>query len=206
MSETAESDIDYATRVLKASVEHGRKVLAAQMPSVEKRQFDFVPEFKELTIHLFLVGVMWRFGEQFDLPTNARDRAFAALSYMLASDGMSMKAAQRKVADLYQIGADHENVLAINIGYRFGDKEAALAEVFERFRNDPKFLSAPYRLIGRAKPIAAVLAIVGVAISVLIGRSWGEALGIGIVVAVSTLVITTAMYFYMTRKKGASSG
>src|SRR3990170_4564537 len=77
--EATESDIDYATRVLKACVEHGRSLLALRLREIEARNYDVEPHFHKMITELFLVGIMWRFGEQFDLPTNARDRAFVSL-------------------------------------------------------------------------------------------------------------------------------
>ena len=63
---TTESDTEFAAHVIEVCVEHARHVLAAQLPLVEERNFDFMPEFKKMTIELFLVGVMWRFGEKFN--------------------------------------------------------------------------------------------------------------------------------------------
>jgi hypothetical protein len=57
-----------------------------------------MPDFKKMTIELFLVGVMWRFEEQFDFPTSPRDRGFVCLMQMLVNDGMSLQSAQSMIA------------------------------------------------------------------------------------------------------------
>ena len=50
-------------------------------------------------------------------------------------------------------------------------KDGSLANVFEAFRNVPEVSGAPYRLLDRSKPVAAILAIAGLVISLLFGRS-----------------------------------
>ena len=201
------SDSDFATHVLEACVQHGRQMLASQLPLAEAKNYDFVPAFKKMATHLYLLGVMWRFGEQFELPTEARDRGFICLMSMLISDGMNPKDAQRRIAYLNGISrtADGKDSLAIAVGYETGDREGALAAVFDQFRNVSGLSGAPWRLIDRSKPVAVILAIAGVVISLLLGRSWGEALGVGIVVSVSILAIALAIYHQMTKDTGTSS-
>lgn len=62
-------------------------------------------------------------------------------------------------------------------------------------------MASPYRLLDRSKPIAGILAIAGVAISLLLGRSWAEVFGVGIVLGVSTLGIALAIYWQMVNGK-----
>jgi hypothetical protein len=89
-----------ALQAIDACIAHARHLLASQLPAVETRNYDFSPIFKEMAIHLYLAGVMWRFGEQFDFPTAARDRGFVCLMSMLVSDGMNAKQAQKRIAHL----------------------------------------------------------------------------------------------------------
>lgn len=194
-------DSEFATQALEACIEHGRHILAAQLPLVEAGHFDLLRNFKEMTIQYFLVGVMWRFGEQFDLPVDARDRAFACLTQILVSDGMNFKAAKRRVVELRETARapDGQDNLAMSIGYEAGDKDGALAAIFEQARNSAVVSGAPYRLIDRSKPVAAILAVAALTISVLMGRGWGEALSIGIIVGLSTLGIALAIYWQMMR-------
>lgn len=195
MDHTTE-EIDYANRVLASCVEHGRTLLALQVKGVEAEHYDFVPAFQQQITDLFLVGLMWRFGEQFDLPTSARDRAFASFMHILVTDGLSMRAAKRRMQEAYRRSRDNngEDTLAIHIGYETGTKEGALVAVFDQYRNLPGVSGAPFRLLARSRPIAAIVALAAIAISLLVGENFWVALGIGTVVGVSVLCIALAMY------------
>ena len=195
------SDTEVAGAVLDACVAHARQMLVSQLPKVAAGGYDFMPSLKEMTTQLYLTGVMWRFGEQFDLPTGPRDRAFVSLISMLVADGMSFTKAKERIAHLNQIsrGPDGTDTLAIAVGYKASEGDGSLAAVFDRFRNAPEVSGAPYRLLDRAKPIAAILAVAAALISALIGTSWGAALGIGVVVGLSALGIALAIYRQMIK-------
>jgi len=195
------SDTELATAVLDACVAHARQMLATQLPNVAAGDYDFMPSFKEMTTQLYLAGVMWRFGEQFDLPTGPRDRAFICLLSMLVADGMSFKKAQERIAHLNQISRNREgsDTLAITVGYKATEGDGSLAAVLDQFRSAREVSGAPYRLLDRAKPIAAILAVAALLISLLVGTTWGAALGIGVVVGVSTLGVALAIYRQMIK-------
>ena len=195
------SDTELAAAVLDACVAHARQMLTTQLPKVAAGGYDFMPSFKEMTTQLYLAGVMWRFGEQFDLPTSPRDRAFICLLSMLVADGMSFKKAQGRITHLNQISRNPEgsDTLVIAVGYKATEGDGSLAAVLDQFRNVRKVSGAPYRLLDRAKPTAAILALAALLISLLVGTSWGAALGIGIVVGVSTLGIALAIYRQMIK-------
>ena len=200
---TEESNADFATYVLETCVQHGRQLLALQMPLVEAKNYDLMPAAKEMTIQLYLAGVMWRFGEQFEMPTNPRDRGFICLMSMLISDGMREKDAQARVSLLNRIsrteaGADN---MAISIGYEVGNKEGALVAIFDQISKSPEVAGAPWRVIDRSKPVAVILAIAGLAISLLLGRSLLEALGVGVVAGASALAIALTISRQMKRGK-----
>ena len=197
------SDTELATAVLDACVGHARQMLASQLPKVAAGGYDFMPSFKEMTTQLYLAGVMWRFGEQFDLPTGPRDRAFICLLSMLVADGMSFKKAQERIAHLNQIsrGPEGSDTLAIAVGYKATEGDGSLAAVFDQFRNTLEVAGAPYRLLDRTKLIAAILAVAALFISLLVGTSWGAALGIGVVVGASALGIALAMYRQMIKAR-----
>lgn len=198
-----DSDTEFTTAVLDACVGHARQMLASQLPMVEVRSYDFMPSFREMTTQLYLAGVMWRFGEQFDLPTEARDRAFLCLVLMLTADGMSFKQAKDRAAHLNQISrsTDGSDTLAIAVGHKASEGDGTLASVFDQFRGVPEVSGAPYRLLDRAKPIAAILAVAALLISVLVGTSWWPALSIAIVVGMSTLGIALAIYHQMVKPR-----
>lgn len=200
--DTPEINDDFVAFVLKSCVEYGQNMLALQLPAMEARNFDFMPELKKMVIHQFLVGLMWRFGEQFDLPTNARDRAFVCLMSILINEGMSLKDAQKYIANLNSgsRASDGEDSLPIAIGYSAGDKEEALVKVFEAYLKNPAARGAPWRLLDRAKPVAAILAVAALAIAKLLGTGWGQALGIGVVIGGSTLAIAVALHHQMKKQ------
>ncbi len=199
-----ESDTTIALQVIEACVAHARRALASQLPIVESRNYDFMPSFKELTIQLYLAGVMWRFGEQFDLPTGARDRGFVCLMSMLVRDGLSAKEAQLRIAKVNEMSRNDQgqDTLAIAAGYRAEDADGSLASVLDTFRDIPELSGGPYRLLDRSKPIAAILAAAGLVISLLLDRSWGVALGIGVVLGATTLAIALAIYRQAVKPKG----
>lgn len=198
---STESDSASAVQVLEACVAHARQMLASQSPILESRAHDFMPSFKAMTTQLYLAGVMWRFGEQFDLPTAARDRSFICLMSMLIGDGMSVKAAQKRIALLNGASRSPEGQdapgLASGYAAEFGD--GSLAALFDRYRSDPKIAGAPYRLLSHSKPVAAILTIAGLGIALLLGRSVGEACCIGVVLGISTLGGALAIYYGMVK-------
>ena len=198
-----EHESTVALRVIEACVDHARHLLASQLPTVESRRYDFMPSFKEMTTQLYLAGAMWRFGEQFDLPTAARDRGFVCLMAMLVSDGMNAKQAQSRIAHLNEISrtSTGQDTLVIAAGYGAKNADDSLATVFDTFRGIPEVSGAPYRLLDRSKPVAAILAVAGLVIALLVGRSWGEALGVGVVLGVATLAIALAIYRQAVKAK-----
>jgi hypothetical protein len=204
--DTTSSDSNFATYVLEECVQHGRQLLALQLPLVEAKNYDLMPEARKMTIQLYLVGVMWRFGEQFEMPTNARDRGFICLMSMLISDGMGTKDAQARISFLNSIsrtptGADN---LAILIGHDFGTKQGALVLIFDHLIKSPEIAGAPWRIISRSKPVAAILVVTSLLISLLLGRSWVEAIGVGLIAGLSTLAIAVAISNQMKKEKGKS--
>ena len=179
---STQAQVDLAAQVMGASVKHARNILATQLPDVQNRTFDFMPRFNEMTAQLYPGGVTWRFGEQFDLPIHARERGFISLMYMLVSDGMNEQKAQKRIAHLNLISraADGKNNVAIAADYGASKSDASRAAVYEKFRGIPEVSGAPYRLLDRSKPIAIILAIAGFLLALLFDKSWGVALGIGI--------------------------
>jgi len=200
---TSETDYAIPVQVIESCVVHGNDLLAAQLPAVEAQNYDYMPAFKEMTIHFFLIGVMWRYGEQFDLPTCARDRAFICLAQKLINEGMSFRVAKKRIAFLksYSRSSDGNDNRALAIAHEAGDKEGALVAIFDTFRNNPEASGARWRFISRTKPVAAILAIAGLAVSMLLGTSLVQAIGIGIVIGISTLAIGMAIFSQMGKKE-----
>lgn len=196
-------DAEFAAVVLDACVSHARQVLALQMQRVENQYYDLMPYLKEMTIQLYLAGVMWRFGEQFDLPTPPRDRSFICLLSMLVGDGMTYKKAQERIAYLNKIScsADGRDNLAIATGYGASDGDGSLARILGHFASLPEASGAPSRFMAQAKPISAVLAATAFAASKLLGSSWLSAIIIGVVIGIVALGIAVIIHSHMTKPK-----
>ncbi len=197
------TDTELAKSVIEGCVSHARDLLALQLSAVDAKHFDFAPHFRKMVTELYLVGVMWRFGEQFDLPTQPRDRAFICLMHMLIADGASWRAAKRRIRMLNSYSRDEkgEDSLAVRVAYEAGDREGALATIFDQYRNTPGAAAAPYRLIEISKPVAAVIAVAGLAIALLLGRSWAESFGVGLVAGIAVLVTASLIFRKMTGQK-----
>ena len=44
-------------------IQRARDMLAFQLPKIKEKRYDFAPEFRQMTIQLYMLGVMWRCGE-----------------------------------------------------------------------------------------------------------------------------------------------
>jgi hypothetical protein len=198
-----QSQDDFATQVIESTVAHGRKMLVTQMQTVRAGEFDLMPAAVDTTTDLYLAGVMWRFGEQFDLPTTARDRGFICLMCKLVEDGMNKSKAQERIAYLNQISrtTDGQDNRVIATGYHAQEFDGSLSTIFEAFRDAPEMSGAPYRMLDRAKAIAAILAVSGALLALLVGKSWGVALGVSAVLGGAVLAIALAMYRQAVKQK-----
>src|SRR4030065_966230 len=83
-SEATTSDVS----TIEACIEQAREVKAVQLGLIKSKGYDFAPEFQDMTIQLYLFGVMWKFAENLGNTNDARELAFAALGTMLIQDGM----------------------------------------------------------------------------------------------------------------------
>jgi len=197
------ADNELAKEVIEKCTSHAYALLALQLPAVEAQNYDFTPAFRKMITELYLVGVMWRFGEQFDLPTHPRDRAFICLMQMLIDSGVSWRAAKRHIRRLNSCSRDEkgEDSLALRIGYEVGDREGALVAIMEKYRNTPAILATSWRVIEISKPIAVVIAISGIGIALLLGRSWVESFGVGLVAGIAVIVTASIIFRKMTAAK-----
>lgn len=134
-------------------VQYGEKVLASQLPHVESKGYDFAPPFREMTIHFYLIGVMWRHGEDLDLVTNPREHALASLHKMLVKTGMSHKNAEKRIALLKNMSQEEENgeLLAVTAGYQAKQDDNSLDIIFEEYRDEISVSGALWRFYNRGK-------------------------------------------------------
>jgi len=141
--------------MLETCAQHGREVLASQLLLIKDQGYDFAPQFRQMTIQLYLVGAMWRHGEGLGLAMDARDHAFAALHSILISDGMKKKEADQRIAFLRSMSRleDGVNTLAIAAGYQAAPGDADLTTVFDEYLDEIRVSGALWRLYERGKKI-----------------------------------------------------
>ncbi|WP_090372003.1 hypothetical protein [Nitrosospira sp. Nl5] len=146
---------DSGTNAIDICVQHARKTLESQLPRIKDKGYDFAPQFRQMTIQLYLVGVMWRCGEGLGLSTNARDHGFAALQAMLIADGMSKKQAQQRIAFLNNMSRveDGSDTLAIAAGHEAVPDDDSLAMVFDEYRDEIRVSGSLWRFYERGKKI-----------------------------------------------------
>lgn len=194
---------------LDACTQHGEEILASQLLLIKERGYDFAPEFKQLTTHLYLVGVMWRHGENLGLATDARDHAFTALRSMLVNRGMTKKEAERQTVLLRNMSRleDGSDTLAITAGYQTLSNDINLTTVFDEYLDETRVSGALWRLYDRGKKImligglsAAVVAIWFV--TIFMPESSGIAiLAVGLVAAALVVIPTFLIGMLIYRKK-----
>lgn len=191
-------------------VQHAREMLSSQLPQVKDKDFDFAPPFRQLTIQLYLLGVMWRRGEgRLDLPVDPRDHAFMALQAMLISDGMTKKEAQKRIAFLNNMshGEDSTDTLAVAMGYEATLDDGSLATVFEEYRHETRVSGALWRLFQHGKKImfigGAVAAFVTIwAVTILLPKTEGiDILAAGLVAAAMVVIPTFLIGLLIYRLK-----
>ncbi len=141
--------------IMDACIAHAREVIAVQLERIKSRDYDFAPEFKDMTIQLYLFGVMWKFAERLGNVNEARDLAFAALSTMLVQDGLHKKKVVKRIEFLKKMSkiADDHNALAVAIGYESEPGDNSLAEVFDHYIDDTQVSGAFRRLYDRGRKI-----------------------------------------------------
>lgn len=134
-------------------VQYGEKILASQLSHVESKGYDFAPPFREMTIHLYLIGVMWRHGENLDSVTNPREHALASLHKMLVKTGMSDKNAEKRIALLKNLSQEEESseTLAVTAGYQAKQDDNSLDMIFDEYRDETRVSGALWRLYNRGK-------------------------------------------------------
>ncbi len=194
--------------MLDTCAQHGREILASQLLLIKDKGYDFAPQFRQMTIQLYLVGVMWRHGEELDLTMDARDHAFAALHSILIGDGMKKKGADQRIVFLRSMSRleDGVDTLAIAAGYQAAPGDADLTTVFDEYLDEVRVSGALWRLYDRGKKImfigggaAAFVAIWSV--TLFLPDSSGIAILTAGVVAAALVVIPTFLIGILIYRK-----
>ena len=149
--ETTASDVS----TMDACVAHAQEVRATQLERIKNKDYDFAPEFKDMTIQLYLLGVMWRFVERLGNADDARELAFAALGTLLIQDGLHKQKIAKRIEFLKKMSKIENNhdALAVAIGYESESGDNSLAEVFDHYIDDMQVSGAFWRLYDRGRKI-----------------------------------------------------
>lgn len=149
--ETEAADIS----TMDACIAHAKAVKDAQINFIKNKDYDFAPEFKEMTMQLYLFGVMWKFSEKLGNVDDARDLAFAALKAMLIEEGLQKQKAEKRIEFLQKMSKidDDHNALAVAVGYESEPGDNSLAEVFDHYIDDVQVSGAFWRLYDRGRKI-----------------------------------------------------
>ena len=212
-----EAKADSGTTAIDSCVQHARDMLASQLPLIKDKGYDFAPQFRQLSIQLYLLGVMWRKGESLGLSTDPREHAFVALQSMLISDGMNQKQARQRIAFLRNMSRTDEDgdSLAVTAGHGAISGDNSLPMLFDAYRDETRVSGALWRLFERGKKImfiggaaAAFLAIW--AATILLPKSEGiDILAFGLLAAalvvIPTFLVGLLIYRMKIRKPGTSS-
>ncbi len=140
---------------MDACIAHAREVKATQLELIKSRDYDFAPEFKDMTIQLYLLGAMWKFAESLGNVDDANELAFTAMKTMLIQDGMQKQKAVKRIDFLRKMSKveDNHDALAVVIGYESTSNDNSLAEVFDHYIDDMQVSGAFWRLYDRGRKI-----------------------------------------------------
>lgn len=148
-----ETKIDTSQSIDEACIKYGREVMDAQLAAIKNKGYDFAPQFQEMTIHLYLLGAVWRFAEGLDTHKNAREHAFATIHSMLISDGMHEKNVHKRIEFLRKMSRleDGSNADAVEVGYHAKLGDNSLAELLDHYVDEVRVSGAFWRLYERLK-------------------------------------------------------
>ncbi|SER22450.1 hypothetical protein SAMN05421690_101344 [Nitrosomonas sp. Nm51] len=136
-----------------ACIDYGRDILAIQIGLVKDKNYDFAPEFRDMTTQLYLIGIMWKYAEGLEHAEDPRETAFSAMETMLIRDGIKPKDIGKRIEFLRKMSRleDGSNALAVAIGYDSRAGDHSLVEVFEHYVDEIQVSGAFWRLYDRVK-------------------------------------------------------
>ena len=137
----------------EACIQYGREVMDAQLVLIKEKEYDFAPQFQELTVHLYLFGAIWKFAEGLDVPNNGRSHALSAIHSMLRSDGMQEKKAQKQIELIEKMSKveDGSNAHAVEMGYLSEPDDNSLVVLFNDYVTEYQVSGDFWRLFERIK-------------------------------------------------------
>ena len=209
VQETIASDVS----TMDACVAHAKEVRDTQLERIKSRDYDFAPEFKGMTIQLYLLGVMWRFVERLGNADDARELAFAALGTLLMQDGLHKKQVAKRIEFLKKMSKVENNhdALAVPIGYESESGDHSLAEAFDHYVDDAQVSGAFWRLYDRGRKImlygglSIAFVVIWFVTLFMPGNSAIAILAAGLIAAALFVipVFLIGIYMYRTRIKKA---
>lgn len=151
-----DSMVDQEKAMQDECIQHAKERLKEQLRNIKNKKYDFAPQFKEMTIQLYLIGIMWRFFETHDVATEvAREKAFSTLCTMMIKDGIRPKNAHRQVDTIKKMAKleDGDDALAIAIGHESEPGDESLAEIFDHHIDEVRVSGALWRHYDLGKKI-----------------------------------------------------
>ncbi|SES91699.1 hypothetical protein SAMN05216412_102188 [Nitrosospira multiformis] len=202
---------DSEANTIDICVHHAREILASQLLQVKDKGYDFAPLFRQMTIQLYLVGVMWRCSERLGVAGDTRDHAFEAMQSMLIADGMKKKEAQQRIVFLRNMSRveDGTDTLAVSTGYEAVPNDNSMTRLFDEYRNEARVSGSLWRLFERGKKImfigGAAAAFVTIwAVTIFLPKTEGiDILAAGLLAAALVVVPTflIGLLIYRTKMK-----
>lgn len=144
------------TDLFDSCIQYTRAILDEQLTRIKGKKYDFAPQFKFMTIQLYLIGIMWQFYEkqQQMAPEIAREKAFETLYLMMIKDGAKPKRAEKQIAFIKEMSElEDDEALPIDIGYRSQPDDESLSEVFDNYVDVPRVSGALWRSYDQGKKI-----------------------------------------------------
>lgn len=151
-----DSMVDQEKALQDECIQHAKERLKEQLRNIKNKKYDFAPQFKEMTVQLYLIGIMWRFFEAHDVATEvAREKAFSTLCTMMIKDGIRPKNAHKQVDTIKKMAKleDGDDALAIAIGYESEPGDESLAEIFDHHIDEIRVSGALWRHYDLGKKI-----------------------------------------------------
>lgn len=150
-----DSSVDKEAALLDDCIRHAKEMLNEQISYIKGKGYDFAPQFREMTMQLYLVGVMWRFYEEHGSPEKAREKAFDTLCSMMIRDGVKPKRAQKQMNFLKKVSKleDGDDALAIAIGHESKSGDESLAEIYDHYVDEVGVSGALWRHYDLGKKI-----------------------------------------------------
>jgi len=152
VQETIASDVS----TMDACVAHAKEVRDTQLERIKSRDYDFAPEFKGMTIQLYLLGVMWRHAETLDSKSeHAYELAFSALKVFLVQEGLTPSKATKRIEFLRKMSKmeDGRTALPVAVGYESEPGDDSLAEVLDHYVEDMQVSGDFWRVYNRFRKI-----------------------------------------------------